>query len=215
MNLPVAVDAMGGDRAPGRDRRRGAARWPPSTACRSCWSAAPTTCADIGGLPVVEASEVIDMDDDPAQGVRRKKDSSLVRAAELVRDGKASAMVSAGNTGATMASRAAADGPHPGVSAGPPSPPPCPSPAWRGPRPPCCSTRAPTPSASRSGWCSSPRWAASTSATATAPHEPRVGLLSIGEESMKGNTLVKATHELLAADARPCTSSATSRAATC
>ena len=44
------------------------------------------------------------MHDDAAQGVRRKKDSTLVRAAEAVRDGKASAMVSAGNTGATMAS---------------------------------------------------------------------------------------------------------------
>ena len=44
------------------------------------------------------------MDDDPGQGVRRKKDSSLVRAAEAVRDGRAMAMVSAGNTGATMAS---------------------------------------------------------------------------------------------------------------
>lgn len=44
------------------------------------------------------------MDDDPASGVRRKKDSTLVRAAEAVRDGRASAMVSAGNTGATMAS---------------------------------------------------------------------------------------------------------------
>src|SRR5437879_13902877 len=44
------------------------------------------------------------MDGDPAQCVRRKKDSSLVRAAEAVRDGRASAMVSAGNTGATMAS---------------------------------------------------------------------------------------------------------------
>ena len=45
------------------------------------------------------------------------KDSSLVRAAEAVRDGKASAMVSAGNTGATMALRAAADGPHQGCVA--------------------------------------------------------------------------------------------------
>ena len=44
------------------------------------------------------------MDEDPAVGVRRKKDSTLVRAAEAVRDGKASAMISAGNTGATMAS---------------------------------------------------------------------------------------------------------------
>ena len=54
-------------------------------------------------LDLIEASEVIGMHDDPAQGVRRKKDSTLVRAAEAVRDGKASAMISAGNTGATMA----------------------------------------------------------------------------------------------------------------
>src|SRR2546421_9593488 len=47
---------------------------------------------------------VIEMHYDPDAGVRRKKDSSLVRAAEAVRDGRAAAMVSAGNTGATMAS---------------------------------------------------------------------------------------------------------------
>ena len=57
-----------------------------------------------GNLELIVASEVIEMDDDPAYGVRRKKDSTLVRAAEAVRDGKASAMISAGNTGATMAS---------------------------------------------------------------------------------------------------------------
>ncbi len=55
------------------------------------------------------------MDEDPAGGVRRKKDSSLVRAAELVRDGKAAAMVSAGNTGATMASALLRMGRLPGV----------------------------------------------------------------------------------------------------
>ena len=53
---------------------------------------------------IIVASEVIGMHDDPAQGVRRKKDSTLVRAAEAVRDGNAGAMISAGNTGATMAS---------------------------------------------------------------------------------------------------------------
>src|SRR4029079_16053052 len=57
-----------------------------------------------GDLPLIEANEVIAMDEDPAQGVRRKKDSTLVRAAEAVRDGQASAMISAGNTDATMAS---------------------------------------------------------------------------------------------------------------
>ncbi len=56
------------------------------------------------------------MDDDPGQGVRRKKDSSLVRAAEAVRDGAAAmAMVSAGNTGATMASALLRMGRLPGV----------------------------------------------------------------------------------------------------
>ena len=55
------------------------------------------------------------MEDDPGQGVRRKKDSSLVRAAEAVRDGKAMAMVSAGNTGATMASALLRMGRLPGV----------------------------------------------------------------------------------------------------
>jgi glycerol-3-phosphate acyltransferase PlsX len=44
------------------------------------------------------------MDEEPGVGVRRKKDASMVRAAEAVRDGAAHAMVGAGNTGATMAS---------------------------------------------------------------------------------------------------------------
>ena len=75
-----------------------------SSASRSCWSAGPTSSATSAGLEVIAASEVIAMDADPTQSVRRLKDSSLVRAAEAVRDGKASAMVSAGNTGATMGS---------------------------------------------------------------------------------------------------------------
>ena len=70
---------------------------------------------DTGGVAELHASEVIGMDDDPGQGVRRKKDSSLVRAAEAVRDGQAMAMVSAGNTGATMASALLRMGRLPGV----------------------------------------------------------------------------------------------------
>ena len=91
---------------PGRDRRRGApGRRAP--ACPSCSSGRPVSTASTAHrcpLDLIEASEVIGMHDDPAQGVRRKKDSTLVRAAEAVRDGRASAMISAGNTGATMAS---------------------------------------------------------------------------------------------------------------
>jgi len=56
------------------------------------------------GLPIeiVPATEVITMTDSPSQAFRRKKESSVHVAARLVRDGKAEALVSAGNTGAVM-----------------------------------------------------------------------------------------------------------------
>ena len=53
---------------------------------------------------VVQAGEVITMEDEPATAVRRKRDASIVRAMELVRDQKADAVVSAGNTGGIFAS---------------------------------------------------------------------------------------------------------------
>jgi glycerol-3-phosphate acyltransferase PlsX len=102
--LPVAIDAMGGDDAPGPNL---------AGAHAALAEGIPVVLvgpADLAGrdgpsgtLDLIEASEVIGMHDDPAAGVRKKKDSTLVRAAEAVRDGKASAMISAGNTGATMA----------------------------------------------------------------------------------------------------------------
>jgi glycerol-3-phosphate acyltransferase PlsX len=56
-----------------------------------------------GTVETVDASEVIEMHEPPAQAVRRKKDASMVVCGELVRSGRADAMVSAGNTGAAMA----------------------------------------------------------------------------------------------------------------
>ena len=53
-------------------------------------------------IEVVAASDVVTMTDSPSHAFRRKKDSSLHVAARLVRDGKADALVSAGNTGAVM-----------------------------------------------------------------------------------------------------------------
>lgn len=55
-------------------------------------------------LAVHHASEVISMEDKPLDAVRKKKDCSMVRAMELVRDGKAEAVISPGNTGALVAS---------------------------------------------------------------------------------------------------------------
>jgi phosphate acyltransferase len=55
------------------------------------------------GVEIRHASQVVGMAESPSQALRRKRDSSLRVAAELVRDGHASALVSAGNTGAAMA----------------------------------------------------------------------------------------------------------------
>jgi glycerol-3-phosphate acyltransferase PlsX len=54
-------------------------------------------------VQVVHASEVLSMDDKPVAALRRKKDCSMLRAIELVRDGRADAVVSAGNTGGLVA----------------------------------------------------------------------------------------------------------------
>ena len=55
------------------------------------------------GLELVEATDVIEMHEKPADAVRAKSDSSLVRACRTVAEGRADAVVSAGNTGAMLA----------------------------------------------------------------------------------------------------------------
>src|SRR5437867_10139123 len=67
---------------------------------------------------VVHASEVLTMDDKPASAVRRKKDSSITRAVELVHEGKADAVVSLGNTGGIFAAATFKLGRVPGVDRG-------------------------------------------------------------------------------------------------
>src|SRR4051812_42535806 len=99
--LPVAVDAMGGDDAPG-EIVAGARRAVAEVGVPVLLVGRPEELTDVEDFEVLAASEVIAMDADPGSSVRKMKDSSLVRAAEAVRDGKASAMLSAGNTGATM-----------------------------------------------------------------------------------------------------------------
>ena len=103
LTLPVAVDAMGGDKAPG-EIVEGAVRAAAELNVSVALVGPPDELGTDHGLPIVAATQVIAMDADPGSSVRTMKDSTLVRAAEAVRDGKAAAMVSAGNTGATMAS---------------------------------------------------------------------------------------------------------------
>jgi glycerol-3-phosphate acyltransferase PlsX len=189
--LPIAVDAMGGDKAPA-DIVAGARQAVEQLGVEVLLVGLESAVAD-SGLPFLVCSEVIGMDEDPAQGVRRKKDSSLVRAAEAVRDGRASAMVSAGNTGATMASALLRMGRLPGVA----------RPAIATPIPVPGSTPTILLDAGANSECVPPwlvQFAQMGSVLATERYgigKPRVGLLSIGEEDTKGNTLVKETHALL------------------
>ncbi|MCX6541811.1 MAG: phosphate acyltransferase PlsX [Actinobacteria bacterium] len=188
--LPIAVDAMGGDKAPSEivAGARQAAELGFNVVL-----VGPADLADIGDLPLIVASEVIEMHDDPAQGVRRKKDSTLVRAAEAVRDGRASAMVSAGNTGATMASALLRMGRIKGVN----------RPAIATPIPvpgslPTLLLDAGANSEVQADWLVQFAQMGSVfSHHRFGIENPKVGLLSIGEEPGKGDTLRKEAFELL------------------
>jgi phosphate acyltransferase len=76
-----------------------------------------TGCHDLR-IQIVHASEVVTMDDKPVNALRRKKDSSIVRGAELVRDGQADAVISLGNTGGIFAAATFRLGRIPGVERG-------------------------------------------------------------------------------------------------
>jgi phosphate acyltransferase len=134
------------------------------------------------------------MNADPGSSVRRMKDSSLVRAAEAVRDGTASAMVSAGNTGATMASALLRMGRIKGVA----------RPAIATPIPVPGGTPTVLLDAGANAECQAQWLVQFAQMGAVFARErygidqPRVGLLSIGEEASKGNPLVKETSPLLA-----------------
>jgi len=148
---------------------------------------------DTGGIPVIEASQVIAMDDDPGSSVRTMKDSSLVRAAEAVRDDVASAMVSAGNTGATMASALLRTGRIKGVSR-PAIATPIPGPSGN----PTVLLDAGANAECKAEWLVQFALMGSVfSQTRFNIDKPRIGLLSIGEEAGKGSPLVKETWGLL------------------
>ena len=95
----VAVDAMGGDRAP--DEIVAGALEARADGIEPILFGPPGL--DTGGLELVEAPEAIGMDEKPADAVRSKPDSSLVAANRAVGQGEAQAVVSAGNTGAMLA----------------------------------------------------------------------------------------------------------------
>jgi len=187
--LPIAVDALGGDKAPSEiiaGAREAIA------AGIDVILVGPRGLAGCEGFELIEASEVIEMHEDAASSVRNKKDSTLVRAAEAVRDGKASAMISAGNTGATMASALLRMGRIAGVKR------------------PAIATPIPAPGTTPTVLLDAganaevePEWLVQFGLMGSVYADarfgvknPRVGLLSIGEEPGKGDTLRKQAYEL-------------------
>ena len=197
--LPVAVDAMGGDRAPG-EIVAGACQAAQELGIPVLLVGDPSRLSGTvlpEGVTVLAASEVVGMDEDPGRAVHSKKDSSLVRCAEAVRDGRACAMVSAGNTGAAMASALLRTGRLPGVL----------RPAIATPIVVPGSSPTVLLDAGANADCTATMlvqfaqmgWALATERFGIA--EPRVGLLSIGEEATKGTAVVKEAHALLASGA--------------
>src|SRR5512140_635834 len=119
---PVAVDAMGGDNAPAAivQGAVNAARNGTPVILVGSEAAVRAELARLrvrADLPVEiqHASEVVEMHDHPGQAMRRKKDNSIRVCFELVGSGEASAMVSAGNSGAVMAGAIFVLGRLPGV----------------------------------------------------------------------------------------------------
>ena len=197
----VAVDAMGGDRAPGE-----------VVAGALLSAEAGISVLLVGQEPVVgpllesldsralaanvevlHAGEVVAMDDDPAKSVRRKKDSSLVRCAEAVRDGRADAMVSAGNTGATMASALLRMGRIRGI-ARPAIVTPIPGPL---PTPTLLLDVGATVDCAPEWLVQFARMGAEYARLHHGIDRARIGLLSIGEEMGKGDEMRKRTYDLL------------------
>ncbi len=197
----VAVDALGGDRAPGAIvagavRAARGARIPVAlVGPPDLLHVELARAGDARGLPItiIEAADGVAMDESPLAALRRKPRASVKVAAELVASGRADALFSAGHTGATVLAARTAFGLLPGVER------------------PALAVTIPT----RSG--AAVLVDAGANIECRAQHlvqfglmgaayaranlglaDPRVGLLSIGEEAAKGNDLVREAHAGLA-----------------
>src|SRR5581483_5093376 len=221
MPITIAVDAMGSDKAP-LPEIEGALQAARHYDVRvllvgkqDVLRAHLGAHASAGKFPVeiVHASEVISMHDKAAQAVRSKRDSSMRVGLRLVREGKAAAFVTAGNTGAAMATAKMVLGTLPGVD----------RPALAAVFPTEKRTASILLDVGANVDCKPENLQqfaimgevyfrtifAGKFSTARAP---RVGLLSIGEEETKGNDLTREAFKLL--KTLPITSLGTWKAAT-
>jgi glycerol-3-phosphate acyltransferase PlsX len=144
-------------------------------------------------IEIAHATEVITMDDPVAQAVRRKRDSSIRIAARLVREGKAHGLVSAGNTGAVMATAKLVLGTLPSVD----------RPALAGIFPTLKGNGTVLLDVGANADSKAEHlkqfaiMGVNYSRSILGVHNPRVGLMSIGEEDVKGNELTKEAFNLL------------------
>jgi len=201
--LTIAVDAMGGDHAP-KSEVEGAIQ--AATALpvrvilvgqRDVIAAELAKHRSARDLPIEihHASEFITMEDSAAKAVRQKKDSSIRVAARMVRDGAAQGLVSAGNTGAVMATSKMVQGmvrgvDRPALASALPS--------LRG-RPVVLLDVGANVDSTPEMLAQFAVMGEIYSRIIFHNKRPRVGLLSIGEEEHKGNELTKAATPLLKA----------------
>lgn len=196
--MRIAVDAMGGDFAP-EEIVKGALRavgfYPDITVILVGQKDKITACLPETGITpqieIYEASEVVGMDEHPASAIKKKKDSSIVVATRLVKEGEAEALVSAGNTGAQMAAALLGLGRIKGINR------------------PAIGTVIPTlqdgkllldvganPDAKPENLLQYGVMGSIYAEKILGIHNPKVALLNIGSEEGKGNELVQAAYEL-------------------
>lgn len=199
--VTIAVDAMGGDHAP-KSEVDGAVRAAQSLNVRVLLVGQQDILRrelemheGAGELPIEirHASEHITMEDSAAKAVRTKRDSSIRIASRLVRSGEAHGLVSAGNTGAVMATAKMVQGMVPGVD----------RPALASAFPTLKGSPVVVVDVGANVDCE-PRMLAQFAVMGEIysriifrTERPRVGLLSIGEEEKKGNELTRNTTPLL------------------
>ncbi|MBS3933882.1 MAG: phosphate acyltransferase PlsX [Truepera sp.] len=191
---PIALDAMGGDHMP-QAAVQGALQAAQQGIAVILVGDETTLKAELakhgGSLPIHHAPDFFSMHDNAGE-VRKRKDSSIVRAMRLVKDGEAAACVSMGHSGATMAAALLVLGRLKGVER------------------PALLANIPLPSgfvalldAGANADCRPAhlqQFAVMGAAYARAVYgkaEPLVGLMSIGEEEGKGNELTREAHQLL------------------
>jgi phosphate acyltransferase len=185
----IAVDAMGGDRGP-EEVVAGAVAAASETVQPVIVGPADL---DTRGLELIEAPEVIGMDEKPTDAVRAKPQSSLVVACHAVSEGKTDAVVSAGNTGAMLAASLLELRRIPGVRR--------PAiavtiPACRGPS--VLLDSGANADGRPEDLLQFAHMGAVFAAEVLDVRNPEIRLLSIGEEAEKGSQLTLEAHELLA-----------------